>query len=40
MDNLELPHHYIIAVLSKSRPLKVSHALAGFLQEQTVSLDK
>jgi hypothetical protein len=40
MDDLELSHNHVIAVLSESRPLKVSHALSGFLQEQTVGLDQ
>jgi hypothetical protein len=40
MDNLELSHHHVIAVLSESWPLKVSHALRGLLQEQTVGLDQ
>lgn len=38
MDYLELSHHHIIAVLSEGRSLNVSHALSGFLQEQTVGL--
>jgi hypothetical protein len=40
MDNLELSHHHIIAMLTESWPLKVSHALSGFLQEHTMGLDQ
>jgi hypothetical protein len=40
MDYLELSHHHIIAVLTESGALKVSHALSGFLQEHTMGLDQ
>lgn len=41
MDYLELSHDHIIAVLSESRPITVSHALNGFFQEHlTMGLDE